>query len=139
MGEVDDGAIEGVRDRRAVRTPCRVLGPKHEMIDEELRTSSEESGKGRWALVGLEVVLLVDPHPGQSLSLARQSVAAPRQRLLGLEQLQPSRKSLFTCADLVIGHGCSPSCRSNSVHVITRWQQNLISIWRNTRIAFSFL
>src|SRR5260370_238809 len=28
--EVDDGAVEAVRDRRAGRTPCRVLGPEHE-------------------------------------------------------------------------------------------------------------
>src|SRR5258708_39804613 len=110
MGEMDDGAIEAVRDRRAVRTPCRVLGPEHEVIDEQLRASSEETGKGRWTLVGLEAVLLVDPHPGQSLSPPRQFVAPPRERLLGLEQLQPGRKPLFTCSGRVIGHGFSPSC-----------------------------
>src|SRR5229473_3555222 len=30
--EVHDGAVEAVRDRRAGRTPCRVLGPEHEVI-----------------------------------------------------------------------------------------------------------
>src|SRR6266545_7724282 len=87
--EVDDGAVEAVRDRRAGRTPCRVLGPEHEVVDEELRASSEEIGEGRCALVGLEAVLLVDSNPGQLLPPPRQFVATPRQRLLRLEQLQP--------------------------------------------------
>src|SRR5229473_3359054 len=109
--EVDDGAVEAVRDRRAGRTPCRVLGPEHEVIDEELRASSEEIGEGRCALVGLEAVLLVDSNPRQLLPPPRQFVATPRQRLFGLEQLQPGRKPLFTCSGLVIGHCFSPSCR----------------------------
>src|SRR6266511_1786795 len=115
IGEVDDGAVEAVRDRRAGRTPCLVLGPEHEVVDEELRTSSEEIGEERRALVGLEAVLLVDRNPGQLLPLARQFVATPRQRLLGLEQLHPGRKPLFTCSSLVIGHCFSPSCRYNSL------------------------
>src|SRR5262249_30048220 len=106
--EVDDGAVEAVRDRRAGRTPCRVVGPEHEVIDEELRASSEEIGEGRRALVGLEAVLLVDSNPGQLLPPPRQFVAAPRQPLLRLEQLQPGRKPLLTCCDLVIGHCSSP-------------------------------
>src|SRR5258708_2290763 len=110
MGEMDDGAIEAVRDRRAVRTPCRVLGPEHEVIDEQLRASSEETGKGCWTLVGFEAVLLVDAHPGQFLPPTRQFVAPPRQRLLGLQQLQPGCKPLFTCSGLVSGHGFSPFC-----------------------------
>ena len=109
--EVDDGAVEAVGDRRAGRTPRRVVGPEHEVIDEQLRASSEEIGEGRGALVGLEAVLLVDPDPGQLLPLPRQLVAAPRQLLLGLEQLQPGREPLFACSGLVIGHCFSPSCR----------------------------
>src|SRR5215469_11901370 len=108
MREVDDGAVEAVRDRRAGRTPCRVLGPEHEVVDEQLRASPEQIGEGRRALIGLEAVLLVDAEPGQLLPPPRQLVAAPRQRLLGLEQLQPRRKPLFTCSGLVIGHGFFP-------------------------------
>src|SRR5207245_2799976 len=62
--EVDNEAVEAVRDRRAHRAACRELGPKHEVIDEELRASSEEIGEGGFALVGLEAVLLVDSNPG---------------------------------------------------------------------------
>src|SRR5215470_374491 len=115
MREVDDEAVEAVRDRRAGRTPCRVLGPKHEVVDEQLRASPEQIGEGRRALIGREAVLLVDAEPGQLLPPPRQLVAAPRQLLFGLEQLQPGRKPLFTCSGLVIGHGFSPSCRYDSL------------------------
>ena len=40
--QVDDDAVEPVRDRRAGRTPGRVVGPEHEVVDEELRAPSEE-------------------------------------------------------------------------------------------------
>jgi hypothetical protein len=85
---MDDGAIEAVRDRRAARTPCLEVRPEHEVIDEQLRASSEEIGERRCAFVGLEAVFLVDSNPGQLLPLPRQFVAASRQRLLGLEQLE---------------------------------------------------
>ena len=71
------------------------------MVDEELRATSEEIGEGRLALIGLEAILLVDSNPGQLLPLLRQLIAAPRQFLLGLEQLQPSCKPLFTRSSLV--------------------------------------
>src|SRR5260370_41739179 len=110
---MDDEAVEAARDRGAERTPCCVVGPEHEVIGEELRTSSEEIGERGGALVGLEAVLLVDSKPGQFLPLPREFVAAPRQRLLGLEQLQPGRQPLFTCPGLVRGHCFSPSCPYN--------------------------
>ena len=91
--EVDSGAVETVRDRGTGRTPCGVLGPEHEVIDEKLRASSEEIGERRCALVRLEAVLLVDSNPGQILPLLRQFIATPRQSLLGLEQLQPRSRA----------------------------------------------
>src|SRR2546421_4244824 len=98
--EVDDEAVEAVRDRRAQRAPCRVLRSEHEVIGEELRASSEEIGEGCCALVGLETVLLVDSNPGELLSPPREFVATPRQRLLSLEQLQPGRQPLLMCSGL---------------------------------------
>src|SRR2546426_11046785 len=76
--QVDDEAAEPVRDRRAVRTPCRVVGPEHEVIDEELRASSEEVRQRGSPLVGRESILLVDPNPRQLLPPPRQPVAASR-------------------------------------------------------------
>src|SRR5579864_3036510 len=101
MREVDDGAVETVRDCRAGRTACRVIRTEHKVINEELRTSAEEIDERRCALVGLEAVLLVDSNPGQILPLMRQFVATARQRLLGLEQFQPGRKPLFTGSGFV--------------------------------------
>ena len=41
VGQVHGDPVEPVRDRRAGRTPGGVVGPEHEMIDEELRAPSE--------------------------------------------------------------------------------------------------
>ena len=95
--QVDDEAVEPVRDRRAGRTPRRVVGPEHEVVDEELRAPSEEVCQRGAPFIGLESVLLVDPDPRQLLPPPRQLVAAPRQLLLLLEQLEPRCKPFFTC------------------------------------------
>src|ERR1700745_302395 len=89
IGQGNDEAVEAVRDRRAGRTPRRVVGPEHEVVDEELRAPSEEVCQRGAPCIGLESVLLVDPDPRQLLSPPRQLVAAPCQLLLRLEQLQP--------------------------------------------------
>jgi hypothetical protein len=90
------------------------LGAEHEVIDEELRASSEEIGEGRRALVGLKMVLFVDSNPRQLLPPLCQFVTTPRQLLLGLEQLKPGRKPLVTCSNLVVSHCFSPFCRQKS-------------------------
>ena len=95
--QVDDEAVEPVRDRRAGRTPRRVVGPEHEVVDEELRAPSEEVRQRGAPFVGLESILLVDPNPRQLLPPPRQLVAAPRELLLRLEQLEPRCEPLFTC------------------------------------------
>ena len=112
--QVDDEAVEAVRDRRAGRAACRVVGPEHEVIDEELRAPSEEVRQRGASLVGLESIRLVDPNPRQLLPPPRQLVAAPRQLLLRLEQLEPRCKPLFTCPGLVFRHRSSLPCRCPS-------------------------
>src|SRR5205823_2410623 len=96
-----------VRDRRAGRTPRRVVGPEHEVVDEELRAPSEEVEQRGAALLGFESVLLVDPDPRQLLPPPRQLVAAPRELLLRLEQLEPGCKPFFTCPGHVLRHRSS--------------------------------
>src|SRR5438093_1463909 len=105
--QMDDGAVESVRDRRAGWTPRRVVGPEHEVVDEELRASSEEVCQRGAPLVGVKSVLLVDPNPRQLLPPPRQLVAAPRELLLRLEQLEPRCEPLFTGPGLVLGHRSS--------------------------------
>ena len=108
--EVRDAAGDAVGDRRAAWTTFGPVRIEHEVIHEHLRTPAEQIAQRRIAVFGGEPIVLLNPHPGQLLPPARQFVAAPRQRLLGLEQLQPGRKPFFTCSGLVIGHCFSPSC-----------------------------
>ncbi len=104
VGEVHDESVEAVRDRRAGRATSRVVGPEHEVIDEELRTPSEEIRQRSAPLVGLEAICLVNPHPWQFPPLPRQLVAAPRERFFRLEQLAPRGEPPFTCPGLVRCH-----------------------------------
>ena len=107
VGQVHREAVEPVRDRRAGRTSRRVVGPEHEVVDEELRAPSEEVCERGAPLVGLESILLVDPDPRQLLPPPRQLVAAPRELLLRLEQLEPRCEPLFPCSGLVFRHRSS--------------------------------
>src|SRR5262245_44973032 len=106
--EVDDEAVEAVRDRRTRRAPRLVFGPEHEVVDEELRATVEEIGERGAPLVGLEAVLLLDSHPRQLLPRPGQLVAAPGQLLLGLEQSEPGGQPLFTRSCSVVRHSRSP-------------------------------
>src|SRR6266567_351238 len=104
MGEGNDRAVEAVGDGRAGRAPCGVVGPEHEVLDDQLRASLEQVGQGCRAFVDVEPVLLVDPDPGQLLPPPRELVAAPGQLLLGVQQLQPGGKPLVTSSGLVSDH-----------------------------------
>jgi len=83
---MDDEAVEPVRDRRAGRAPRLVIGPEHEVVDEELRAPSEEAFKRGAPFVGVEPILLVDANPRQFLAPPRQVVAPLREFLLLLKQ-----------------------------------------------------
>ena len=54
VGQVNPEPVEAVRDCRAGRTACRVVGSEHQVIDEELRAPSEEVRQRGASLVGLE-------------------------------------------------------------------------------------
>src|ERR1051325_10560254 len=97
-------AVESVRDRGAGHTTRRVIWPKHVVVNEKLRASSEQLCQGRFSLLGLEYILLVDSNPRQLLPLPRQLVAPPRMFLLCLEQLHSRSEPLFTCSSFMFGH-----------------------------------
>ena len=70
--EMRDGGVEVVGDERAGGTARVALVDvvsvaEHEVIDEQLRSSSKQLSERRCALVALEPVLLLDPDPGQLL------------------------------------------------------------------------
>src|ERR671924_1091672 len=110
---MDDGPVEAIRDRRAGWAAGGVIGPEHEVVDEELRAPLEEVRQRGAPLVGLESIRLVDPHPRQFLPPPRQLVAAPRELLLLLEQLKPRGEPFFTCSGYVLRH------RSSHLRVVT--------------------
>ena len=108
--EVDGKAVEAVRDRRTGGTARCVIGPEHEVIDEELRTPSEEICERRASLVGLESVLLLDRDPGQLAPPPRKLVAEPGVVLFADEELLACGEPFFTCSDLVIRHRAASFC-----------------------------
>jgi hypothetical protein len=75
------------------------------VVDEELRTPLEEVSQRGAPCVGVEVVVLVDPDPRQLLPSSRELVAAPGERFLLLEELEPGCAPLLPCPCRVLGHG----------------------------------
>src|SRR5919109_2625361 len=111
---MDDGPVEAIRDGRAGWAAGGVVGPEHEVVDEELRAPLEEVCQRGAPRVGLESIRLVDPNPWQFLlPPSSQLVAAPRELLLLLEQLKPRGEPFFTCSGYVLRH------RSSHLRVVT--------------------
>src|SRR5881394_2390867 len=118
VGKMGCGPVEAVGDRRAGRAPGLVIGPEHEVVDEQLRAALEQLGEARLAAVGVEPIILLDPDPRQRLALLGNRVALVRQRFLRLEQLEPLAKPVLTAGDGVRRHcnllssAVSPAARS---------------------------
>src|SRR5215471_17866232 len=102
--EMDSDTVVAVRDRRARRTACGVVGPEHEMVDEELRAPAEEMSERCFSFVGLELIFFVDLDPRQFLTFSRQLIAPSREFFLSLEQLESGGEPLFTCSGFVFRH-----------------------------------
>jgi hypothetical protein len=83
------------------------------VVDEELRAPLEKVCQRGAPLVGLESIYLVETNPRQFLPPPRQHVAAPRELLLRLEQLEPRGEPFFTCSGYVLRH------RSSHLRVVT--------------------
>jgi hypothetical protein len=105
--EVDDEAVEAVRDRRANRTARVVLRPEHEVVHQQLRAPSKQVCERGAAFIRVEAVVLVDPDPGKLLAPPGKLVVASGQLLLGVEKLEPGRKPLLARSGHVVRH-CLP-------------------------------
>src|SRR5438445_11138509 len=101
---MDGEAVEAVRNHRAGWTARCIVGPEHEVVDKKLRTPTKEVGQRSAAFVGLEAISLVNGHPREFLPLAGQLVAAMRELLLRLEQLDSCFQPLFACTRFACGH-----------------------------------
>src|SRR5436190_8352326 len=97
-------AFEAVGDHRARRAAGLEVRAEHEVIDHELRTAAKEVLQGCRSGISLKTVLLIYTYPGQGLAPFRQFVAATREFLLGLEQIEPGGEPFLPAASLVC-HG----------------------------------
>jgi hypothetical protein len=69
---VNEGAVEPVGQAGATRAGADcVVGAKHDVVGEQLRASVEELDKGLLAVLGVELVLLLDPDPRQIATRSR--------------------------------------------------------------------
>jgi hypothetical protein len=94
----------GVGDRRVDRAARLVARAEHEVVDEQLRSSVEQLGERLLAVVGIEAVLLLHPHPWQLASLPRELIAEPGVLLLAYQQPLASGQPFLACSDVVVSH-----------------------------------
>jgi hypothetical protein len=105
---MDDRAVEAISMERAERTPFGPFGTEHEVVDKQLRASTEQIKQRLLSFVRVENVFLVNRHPWQLLPAARHLVAATGELFLCLEQVQARREPLLAGSDLV--QSCPTSC-----------------------------
>src|SRR5207248_3280943 len=106
VGVVDDAVLEreGAQAGPLPRHVALEVGAAHEVVDEELRAAVEELGQRLRPLVGVEAVLLVEPHPRQLSPFLRELVVALRELLLALAELLPGGQPLLARPRRVLGH-----------------------------------
>src|SRR2546423_15685295 len=82
----------------------RVVGAEHDVGGEQLWAAVEELGEGLLAVLGVELVLLLDRDPGEIATLALDLLIL--LRLLGLEpgELVPGHLPFLAGSNLVFGH-----------------------------------
>src|SRR6266536_5475789 len=102
--QVREQAVDAVGHRRTGRAAGLVAGAEHEVVDEQLRAPVEELAKWLLAVVRVEAVLLLHPHPGQLASKLGELVAEPGVLLLADEQPLTCGEPLVTCSDSAISH-----------------------------------
>src|ERR671936_482921 len=113
--QVREQAVDAVGHRRTGWAAGLVARAEHEVVDEQLGSCIEELDQRLLAVVRVEAVLLLHPHPGQRASLPRELVAEPGVLLFADEQLLACGEPFFTCSDVVISHFFSPSLSSRQL------------------------
>src|SRR5215475_4550477 len=102
---MDEPTVEAVREVGATgASAVFVVGPEHDVVREQLRAAVEELRECLLASIGVERVLLLDPHPGELHSLLLDLLVP--LSLLGLElrQLVPGRLPFLAGSDRVLRH-----------------------------------
>src|SRR5919204_229567 len=86
--QVREQPVDAVGHRRAGRATGLVARAEHEVVDEQLGSSLEQLDQRLLAVVRVEAVLLLHPHPGQLASLPRELVTD-----IGSGKISSSRRS----------------------------------------------
>ena len=105
MIQVDEPTVETVREIGAPGAGAvRVVRPEHDVVGEELRAAVEQLGERLPARLGVELVVLLDRHPGEGAAPALELLAP--LRLLGFELRELAARGLpfVTGTDGVLGH-----------------------------------
>src|SRR4029077_6359795 len=82
----------------------RVVRAEHDVVGEQLRAPVEELGEGLLAVLGVELVLLLDRDPGEIATLARDLLVSLRLLCLALCELVPPRLPFLAASNLVFRH-----------------------------------
>src|SRR5207244_2402871 len=146
MVQVDERAVEPVAQAGATGAGAeRVVGAEHDVVGEQLCTPVEELGEGLLAVLGVELVLLLDRDPGEIATLSLDLLVS--LRLLGLElgELVPGRLPFLAGSDLVFRHlqllsvGLELSRTSRSHRRIGRYRDHEVRLAGTRKLIASVL
>src|ERR671931_1618757 len=121
MVQVDERTVEAVPEVGAAGAgTVFVVGPEHDVVGEELRAAVEQLREGLLALLGVELVLLLDRHPRELEPLLLDLLVS--LRLLGLElrELIAGRLPFLASSDLVLRHLLFLPLGNRSRHALDR-------------------
>jgi hypothetical protein len=107
MLQVDQCAVDVVRQERAAGAAFLPARTEHEVIGHELAAAVEQVGQAPPALRAFECVDLIHADPRQLAALGAQLVAQPGEFLLFPQVLPAGLEPLFPGYDWVILHACS--------------------------------
>src|SRR3981081_2205659 len=98
----------GVQLIPQVRTPRAgtelVIGPKHDVVGEQLRASVKELGERLLPVLGVELVLLLHQNPGKLTTLLGRLLAEFGVLSLELGKLIASRLPFLAGSNLMVAH-----------------------------------
>src|SRR5207245_10320471 len=113
--QVDKRAVEPVAQVGAAGAGAeRVGGAEHDVVGEQLRSPVEELAEGLLAVLGVELVLLLDLDPGEIETLLLDLLVSLRLLSLELGELVPGRLPLLAGSALLLWHLISHKAESSA-------------------------
>src|SRR5207244_7759581 len=85
----------------------RVVGAEHDVVGAQLRAPLEELGQGLLAVLGVELVLLLDRDPGEIATPSLDLLVSLRLLRLELGELVTGHLPFLAGSNLVFGHPIS--------------------------------